>query len=121
MSADPVEAPLLAAFAAQASQLDPNAWQHQQAQNINTGSAAWQQWTSTISGNIEPLDSYSANVLMQLGGRDMAGGEQNHAGATMPNMNGGQVHYMGDQNNGTGQATGSTWPLNVFDIGSGVS
>ena len=151
---DSVEAPLLAAFAAQASQV-PAAWPVRSnappnsatgnGVNVNggmgvgvngntsgangnphSGSQSWQLWTSTMAGNLEPQDCYSASALMQLGGREMGGGSGDGGGgggAEMAQMGGGvmgggqqqQSGMMGDASTGTGGA----WPLNVFDIGSG--
>lgn len=153
---DSVEAPLLAAFAAQASQV-PAAWSvrsnappntgtlnsstgngagvnggmgvgvngSSSGTNVNphSGSQSWQLWTSTMAGNLEPQDCYSASALMQLGGREMGGGSgDGGGGAEMSQMGGGvmggqqqQGGVMGDGGSGTGGA----WPLNIFDIGSG--
>lgn len=158
---DSVEAPLLAAFAAQASQV-PAAWPVRSNAPTNTGtlnsttgngvgvnggmgvngnasgangnpqsgSQSWQLWTSTMAGNLEPQDCYSASALMQLGGREMGGGSGDGGGgggAEMAQMGGGvmggvmggvqqqQGGVMGDSGSGTGGA----WPLNIFDIGSG--
>ena len=150
---DSVEAPLLAAFAAQASQV-PAAWPVRSNAPANTGtlnsatgngvgvnggmgvngnasgangnphsgSQSWQLWTSTMAGNLEPQDCYSASALMQLGGREMGGGSgDGGGGAEMAQMGGGvmggvqQQQGMGD----SGAGTGGAWPLNIFDIGSG--
>ncbi|OBT72162.1 hypothetical protein VF21_08764 [Pseudogymnoascus sp. 05NY08] len=149
---DSVEAPLLAAFAAQASQV-PAAWPVRSNAPPNTGtgngvggmgvngnatgangnphsgSQSWQLWTSTMAGNLEPQDCYSASALMQLGGREMGGGGSGDGGgggggAEMAHMGGGvmggaqqqQGGMMGDSG---GATTGGAWPLNIFDIGSG--
>lgn len=152
---DSVEAPLLAAFAAQASQV-PAAWPvrsnapantgtltsatgngvganggmgvngNASGANINphSGSQSWQLWTSTMAGNLEPQDCYSASALMQLGGREMAGSTTDGGGGSEMAQMGGGVGVSGQQQQGgmmgdTGTATGGAWPLNIFDIGSG--
>ncbi|RFU32708.1 hypothetical protein B7463_g3610, partial [Scytalidium lignicola] len=117
---DSVEAPLLAAFAAQASQVAPNNWQRPH----NPASHAWQQWTSTMAGNLEPQDCYSANALMQLGGRDL-GNTENSGQTTAPitDMAVTQVsqpNVMPDQSHmaaSNSSTMGAAWPLNIFDIG----
>jgi hypothetical protein len=74
VSIDNVEAPLVTAFAAQASQVSP-AWRPGPGSaQMNFGLQAWHQWTSIMTGNtgqLEPQDCYSANALMQPHGRDM--------------------------------------------------
>jgi hypothetical protein len=122
---DPVEAPLLAAFAAQAAQTQPSTWRAQP-HNVNphSGSQAWQQWTSTVAGNLEPQDCYSASALMQLGGREGNGnGNIPQPGTSLGEMTSSQAVTM-EQNVGHlgGQMTGGigmSWPLNIFDLGHG--
>lgn len=128
-SADSVEAPLLAAFAAQASQaqVQPSPQQSWARPVPQSTSQAWQQWTSTMTGHLEPQDCYSASALMQLGGRDL---NQTHSEPPAVNpavqeMPG--VASMGQESNGLNVASGLgnnmnggvgvAWPLNVFDIG----
>ncbi|OBT65035.1 hypothetical protein VE03_05256 [Pseudogymnoascus sp. 23342-1-I1] len=148
---DSVEAPLLAAFAAQASQV-PAAWPVRSNAPPNTetlnsstgnggmgvngnasgtngnphsGSQSWQLWTSTMAGNLEPQDCYSASALMQLGGREMGGGSgDGGGGAEMAQMGGGVMGGQQQQQQGGvmgdgGSGTGGAWPLNIFDIGNG--
>jgi len=129
---DAIEAPLLAAFAAQASQVQAQNqgtnWQRSP-QQAHSGSLAWQQWTNTMAGSLEPQDCYSASALMQLGGRELSNGQTGPAGessaaltsiAINGRMNGigidqtqeGVAHLGGQVTNGM------TWPLNIFDIGT---
>lgn len=135
-----VEAPLLAAFANQASQAAAQSWERPSSQrasnagimNSNHGSQSWQQWTSTVAGNLEPQDCYSASALMQLGGRDLDG---NHAGmntvshaagssAPLADIGGAHAavmavtHIQGDDAHAhaLAAANGIAWPLNIFDI-----
>jgi hypothetical protein len=115
---DAVEAPLLAAFAAQASQVHANQTQSQWRASpnaMNSTTQAWQQWTSTMAGNLEPQDCYSANALMQLGGRDLADGSSGGNIQTGDAQTGAGVG-VGQLDNGH---MGGTWPLNIFDIGQG--
>lgn len=123
---DSVEAPLIAALAAQASQVAPNTWHRNSIQGNAAPTQAWQHWTSTVTaGNLEPQDCYSASALIQLGG----------GGRDMSNVNGDATQLngvMGDVQNGgggvveqghlggqvEGATAGATWPLNLFDIGT---
>lgn len=120
-ASDSVEAPLLAAFAAQASQVAPNNWQRPH----NPASQAWQQWTSTMAGNLEPQDCYSASALMQLGGRDLGTNENGaQTSAPMSDMAVAQSNGMPDQSQMAGHNSGNmgaAWPLNMFDIGHSVT
>ncbi len=127
--ADSVEAPLLAAFAAQASQATPNNWQRSQSQAGpgDSGSHSWQQWTSAMAGNLEPQDRYSATALMQLGGRDLNVADGVSTSAPLADMTGAQATVLGSDagglnvpSMGSGVPTGA-WPLNIFDIGQGGS
>ncbi|CAD6442322.1 1372462d-66d2-49c4-9ec7-ec9edaf1685d [Sclerotinia trifoliorum] len=115
---DSVEAPLIAALAAQASQVPPNTW-HRNSIQVNTApTQAWQHWTSTITGNLEPQECYSASALMQLGGRDMNAGDAtqlNPSIGEVPNGGVGEPGHLGGQVSGA--IAGATWPLNLFDIG----
>jgi hypothetical protein len=126
-STDSVEAPLLAAFAAQAaSQGAANTWPRPVSQSqhiINSGSQAWQQWTSAMAGgNLEPQDRYSATALMQLGGRDLTVPDAVSTTAPMADMTGAQAAVMGqDAASLTHANTGITWPLNIFDMGHGAT
>jgi hypothetical protein len=120
---DAVEAPLLAAFAAQASQVhasqSPSQWRTP-SNSMNTTSQSWQQWTSTVAGNLEPQDCYSANALMQLGGRELADGSSgtnSQAADAQAGVGGGIGHLDHGQMAPVGM--GGTWPLNIFDIGQG--
>jgi hypothetical protein len=122
---EPVEAPsLLTSFAAQASQVSP-AWRSRPGTaQINPSSQAWQQWTTTMTGNtgqLEPQDCYSANALMQLGGRDMGSGTvdnaQTAAGIVDLNVPAGADHsHLGGSVNG---GLGVEWPINIFGMGQG--
>jgi len=121
-STDPVEAPLLAAFAAQASQVQANAGNWQRSPNISGTQASWQQWTNTLAGNLEPQDCFSASALVQLGGRGIA--ESNGSAGQGSNM-GEMNHQVGvNMEHGSTQlgahvtgGMGTAWPLNIFDIG----
>jgi hypothetical protein len=89
---------------------------------MNSGSQAWQQWTSTMAGNLEPQDCYSANALMQLGGRELADGISSGSTQTVEAQAGGGgvgqlEHTVGHL--GASAGMGGTWPLNIFDIGQG--
>ncbi|KAI9648203.1 hypothetical protein NHQ30_002835 [Ciborinia camelliae] len=117
-STESVEAPLIAALAAQASQVAPSTW-HRPSIQVNTApTQAWQHWTSTITGNLEPQECYSASALMQLGGRDMSSGDTTQLNTSMGEVQNGSV---GEQGHLGGQVSGAipgaTWPLNLFDIG----
>lgn len=117
---DSVEAPLIAALAAQASQATPSPWPHRNSIQANTApTQAWQHWTSTITGNLEPQECYSASALMQLGGRDMNNGDATQLNTSMGEVQngvvGGQGHLGGQV---SGAIPGAIWPLNIFDIGA---
>lgn len=126
-TSDSVEAPLLAAFAAQASQVQASNTWHRSPNATNSNQASWQQWTNTLAGNLEPQDCFSASALVQLGGRVLA--ESNGStgqGSGMGDMNSHTpgvvnvehaVSHLGAQANGMAPA----WPLNIFDIGHGPS
>ena len=123
-SSDGVEAPMLVAFAAQASQAHPGQDQSQwraSPNSMNSGSQAWQQWTNTMAGNLEPQDCYSANALMQLGGRDLADGSSGGSGQTLNAQVGVGVSQLEHNVShlGASGGMGVTWPLNIFDIGQG--
>jgi hypothetical protein len=71
-----------------------------------------------MAGNLEPQECYSASALMQLGGRDLgvdgngvSNVDMSSQTAVMP-ISG----HIGGETMGGG---GVTWPLNIFDIGSG--
>lgn len=119
---DAAEAPLLAAFAAQASQAHANQTQSQwraSSNSIDSTSQAWQQWTSTMAGNLEPQDCYSANALMQLGGRDLVEGSSGGAGQQVDAQAGVGVGQLDHSHMAASVGMGGTWPLNIFDIGHG--
>lgn len=100
--------PLLPSFTPNAS----HPYNHHQ-QNLQP-SSSWQQYTMTMTNNLEPHDWGSASALIQLqGGRDMNGDAQQQAAAlaVSSGMDGG---HLGGQVSG---AMGMTWPLNIFDIG----
>jgi hypothetical protein len=131
VTTDSAEAPLLAAFAAQAASqtASPNQWgphrpaSQPQPHTVNSGSQSWQQWTSTMAaGNLEPQDRYSASALMQLGGRDLS---VPNTPAPLADMTGGPVSsVMGGGEGSIGNvhpSGGIAWPLNIFDIGPGGS
>ncbi len=135
-TSDSAEAPLLAAFAAQASQVQAqdsnNNWQRTSPHLANSGSLAWQQWTSTMTSTLEPQDCYSASALMQRGGRDLYDGQQgpnSQASAALSQMaaNGQNVasmdqtvgHIGAHLGNQVPASIGQSWPLNIFDIGQG--
>jgi hypothetical protein len=73
------------------------------------------------TGQLEPQDCYSANALMQLGGRDMGSGTvdnaQTAAGIVDLNVPAGADHsHLGGSVNG---GLGVEWPLNIFGMGQG--
>lgn len=121
---DSVEAPLLTAFAAQASQVSP-AWRATPGTaQINSGSQAWNQWTTTMSGNtgqLEPQDCYSANALMQLGGREIGNGATDNPQVTagMVDMSVGAGSENGHLGGSVNGGIGVEWPLNIFGMGQG--
>lgn len=131
-TSDVVEAPLLAAFAAQATQLQAQdqsgSWQRTSPHLANSGSMAWHQWANTMADTLEPQDCYSANALMQLGGRDMNESQQgpdSQASAALSHMaahgqgvgliEGHIGRHLGGQVQGNNMV--QAWPLNIFDIG----
>jgi hypothetical protein len=123
VSTDSVEAPLLAAFAAQAaSQGASNNWGARPASQPQHGSQSWQLWTSTMAaGNLEPQDRYSASALMQLGGRELSVPDAVGTSAPMADM-GSSNTVMGQDSNSMGAvhpSGGVAWPLNIFDIAPG--
>ena len=87
---------------------------------MNTTSQSWQQWTSTVAGNLEPQDCYSANALMQLGGRELGDGSSgvNGQGADAQAGVGVGVGHL-DHSHMASVGMSGTWPLNIFDIGQG--
>lgn len=118
---DPVEAPLLAAFAAQASQVQANAGNWQRSPNMSGTQASWQQWTNTLTNNLEPQDCFSASALVQLGGRVLA---ENNGNAGQASNMGEMAHQAVSMEHGSTHlgahvagAMGTAWPLNIFDIG----
>ena len=111
-----IEAPLLTTFATQASQVTPNNWRSN-SQPVYSGSSAWQQWTTTMTGNlglnIDSQDCYSANALMQLGGRDIANGDGTQVNVSIAGLT---TAVTGLDQSQLGQsANGMQWPLNMFD------
>jgi hypothetical protein len=128
---DSVDAPLLAAFAAQAASQDAaNNWPRPISQSqsqdslINSGpQSSWQQWTSAMAGeNLEPQDRYSASALMQLGGRDLTVTDAVGTTAPWADMTGAQAAVVGqDATSMTHANAGMRWPLNIFDMGHDAS
>jgi hypothetical protein len=121
---EPVDAPLLAAFAAQASQVSSPNWTRppsSQAHStvINSSSQSWQLWTSTMTGNLEPQDRYSANALMQLGGRDLGVSDVGGTGSSIPDLSTQTSIAQDVGGNMSAVSSGTAWPLIVFDIGHG--
>lgn len=115
---DAVEAPLLAAFAAQASQVQANGGNWQRSPNSSGTQSSWQQWTNTLAGNLEPQDCFSASALVQLGGRVLAEANANSGqGSGMGDMNTNQAAAMDGPTHLGAQV--NQWPLNIFDIGQG--
>jgi hypothetical protein len=117
-----VEAPLLAAFAAQASQVPPNNWHrsNSHSQPLYSGSSAWQQWTTTMTGNLgpglEPQEQlYSASALMQLGGRDLGNSDVAQTSTSMAELTASagllDHSHLGQPANGLSVQ----WPMNIFD------
>jgi hypothetical protein len=73
------------------------------------------------TGQLEPQDCYSANALMQLGGREVGNGATDNPQATSGmvdlSVGAGTDHsHLGGTVNG-----GLTveWPLNIFGMGQG--
>ncbi|TVY54610.1 Transcriptional activator protein acu-15 [Lachnellula cervina] len=106
------EAPLLAGFATQASQIAPDTWQRRDSQIPSSSSQAWHQWANTLTNSLDPQESYSANALMQLGAGDI----HTNVAQTSHDMATSSAEVM-DQGQLAGQVQ---WPLNVFDIGAGA-
>jgi hypothetical protein len=106
-----LEAPLLEAFATQASQLP--ATNHSATQYApNNASSSWQQYTSAMVGNLEMQDCYSATALIQMQGSREIGDTPQAAIAVTTEMGGG--HLVAGQVSGMeGQ-----WPL-IFDVTQG--
>jgi hypothetical protein len=124
VNTDSVEAPLLTAFAAQASQVSPVWRPGPGTTQMNSGSQAWHQWTTTMSGNtgqLEPQDCYSANALMQLGGREISNGAADNPQATtgMVGMSVGAGTEHGHLGGPVNGGMGVEWPLNIFGMGQG--
>jgi hypothetical protein len=121
-SSDSVEAPLLAAFAAQASQVAPGpSWRPAQSngpQHLSGTSQSWQQWTTAIAGNLEPQDYYNAEALMSLGGKDLSSADGGASLADLSQASLMQAHVQSGGGGEMAQPTGA-WPLNIFDIGTG--
>lgn len=77
-----------------------------------------------MAGSLEPQDCYSANALMQLGGRDLGDGQtapNSQANAALNvlavnTQNGVNMDQSVSQIGGQ-VSNGITWPLNIFDIG----
>jgi hypothetical protein len=113
-ASEPHDAPLLAAFATQASQVASD-WQRRDSQIPNSSSQAWHQWTNTMTNSLEPQECYSANALMQLGGNTTTA-EASQTSAAL-------AHEMATTSAGVleqSQLAGHVqWPLNLFDIGQG--
>lgn len=121
---DSVEAPLLTAFATQASQVSPVWRASPGTAQINSGSQAWHQWTTTMSGNtgqLEPQDCYSANALMQLGGREIGNAATDNPQVTagMVDMSVGAGSDNGHLGGSVNGGIGVEWPLNIFGMGQG--
>jgi hypothetical protein len=114
-----VEAPLLATFAGQASEVSPNNWHrsNSHSQPVYSGSSSWQQWTTTLTGNLGPnLDSqdcYSANALMQLGGRDLGNGGSAQANMSIAELTA-NVAVLDDSHLPAANIP-VQWPMNIFD------
>jgi hypothetical protein len=110
------EAPLLAAFAAQASQITPDTWQRRESQIPSSSSQAWHQWANTMTHVLDPQENYSANALMQLGAGDM-----NTANGNVAQTSSALSHEMATSSAGVmdqGQLAGHVqWPW-IFDIGA---
>jgi hypothetical protein len=119
-TSDAVDAPLLAAFATQASQVAPNSWRAPSVSlPTNTASNAWHQWTMEAT-NPGSEDYHISNALMQLGGREMRGDHTAlHSSSSLTDLNVpagmDQGHIDGPLNGGIG----AQWPMNIFNIGSG--
>jgi hypothetical protein len=117
-----VEAPLLAAFAAQASQGQPNNWDrpNTHSQPAYSGSSAWQQWTTTMTGNLgpglEPQEQlYSASALMQLGGRDLSHGDAAQTNTSLAELTASSAGLLDHSHLGqAGTGLHVQWPMNIF-------
>ena len=117
-----VEAPLLAAFAAQASQAPPNNWHRSDShsQPVYSGSSAWQQWTTTMTGNLgpslEPQEQlYSASALMQLGGRDLGNGDAAQTSTSMSELTASAGLLDHSHLAQPSSSLPVQWPMNIFD------
>jgi hypothetical protein len=111
-----VEAPLLAAFATQASQVSPNSW-HRSPTHQPFSASAWQQWTSTMTGNfgpgLEPQEQlYSASALMQLGGRDA------HTSTSLAEMTANATGLLDQGHFGQSANMHAQWPNLLFENNS---
>ncbi|TVY28338.1 Transcriptional activator protein [Lachnellula hyalina] len=106
------EAPILAGFATQASQIAPDNWQRRDSQIPSSSSQAWQQWANTLTNSLDPQESYSATALMQLG----AGVIHTNVAQSTHEMATSSAEVL-DQGHLAGQVQ---WPLNIFDTGAGA-
>ncbi|KAI9684154.1 MAG: hypothetical protein M1829_003424 [Trizodia sp. TS-e1964] len=78
------------------------------------GSQPWRSASGSMAGNLEPQDAYSANALMQLGGRELNSAEQQTQGQT--SAAGDLVHGNSISNVDPVGTPSQNWPLGaMFD------
>lgn len=76
---------------------------------------------NTNTGNLEPQDCYSANALMQLGGREIGNGnpENTTTSASMTDMSASAGLEHGHLPSSANGGMTAEWPLNIFSVGQG--
>ncbi len=70
--------------------------------------------TGNLGPNLDSQDCYSANALMQLGGRDLGNGDGGHADGSIAELTAsatGLDHHLGQSANGLPVQ----WPMDIFD------
>lgn len=136
-STESVEAPLHVGSLSQSSQLPytyPTS-SRPQSSPMHSGSQAWQQWTTTVAGNIEHRGNYSNPAMLQMGGqsggvqtsRRLSGMATNQVNTSMVDLRSSQANVDVNAhagNMGVGHMSGQdasgmniSWPLNIFDVG----
>lgn len=111
-----IKAPLLTAFATPASQVPPVWRPGPGSAQMNSGPQAWHQWTAVMAGNtgntgqLEPLDCYSANAPRQFCGQDMSNGPADNSRF--------QVNIV-DMHDPVNSTVGVEWPVNNVGMGHG--
>ena len=64
--------------------------------------------TGNLGPNLDSQDCYSANALMQLGGRDLGGGDETQANVSIAELTAGQLSQAGN-------GLPVQWPMNLFE------